>query len=316
MAELLIPQLRRLILDLDRLGALNEHVKRGLRVLKSFMSCFKLSYADLELELDISSETGAADSGILEADLTELLVALGRAAAARNVAIALLIDEIQFLTQRDLAALIMALHRCAQYALPVVLIAAGLPQILTMAGRSKSYAERMFEFPEVGPLSMEDTVLALLSPVERQDASWTEEALDKVWQDTGGYPYFLQEWAYHSWNIAAGPTIGVSDVEQASITAIAQLDQNFFRVRFGRLTPRERDYLRAMAQLGPGPHRSVAIAEVLGTRVQALSTFRSRLIDKGLMYSPEYGETAFSVPLFDRFLKRIMPDWAPPSVSP
>jgi AAA ATPase domain len=316
LAELLIPQVRRLILDLDRLGALNEHVKRGLRVLKSFMSCFKLSYADLELELDIAPETGSADSGMLESDLTELLVSLGRAAAARQVGIAILIDEIQFLTQRDLAALSMALHRCAQHALPVVLIAVGLPQILTMAGKSKSYAERMFEFPEVGPLSLEDADLALRAPVEKQGASWADGALEKIWHDTAGYPYFLQEWGYHSWNIARGPAIGAADVVKASTGAVAQLDDNFFRVRFGRLTRRERDYLRAMAELGPGPHRSVAVADLFGLRVQALSSFRSRLIDKGLIYSPEYGLSAFSVPLFDRFLKRNMPDWAPSPSSP
>lgn len=316
LGELLIPHVRHLILDLDRLGALNEQVKRGLRVLKSFMSCFKLSYADLELELDIAPETGAADSGNLEADLTELLLALGRAAAARDVAIALLIDEMQFLGQRDLAALIMALHRCAQYALPVVLIGAGLPQILTSVGRAKSYAERMFEFPIVGPLNRDDAYRALRVPVTRQGSAWTDDALEQAWHDTAGYPYFLQEWGYHSWNAAAGPTISETDVTTASAAAVAQLDNNFFQVRFGRLTSRERDYLRAMAELGAGPHASLAIAEVLRVRVQALSAYRSRLIGKGLVYSPEHGATAFSVPLFDRFLKRIMPDWAPPSASP
>jgi hypothetical protein len=309
--ELLIPHIRHLILDLDRLGALNEHVKRGLRVLKSFMSGFKLSYADLELELDIGSETGAADSGNLEADVTELFLALGRAAVARHAAVVLLIDEIQFLKHRDLAALFMALHRCTQYALPVILVAAGLPQIMNLAGRSKSYAERMFEFPVVGPLNREDVSLALRLPAEKQGASWAAEALEKVWQHTAGYPYFLQEWGYHSWNAAMGPEISGSDVARASTIAIAQLDDNFFRVRFGRLTPRERHYLRAMAELGPGPHRSAAIADMLGVRVQAMSSFRNRLIEKGLIHSPEHGETAFSVPLFDRFLKRNMPDWSP-----
>ena len=206
----------------------------------------------------------------------------------------------------------MALHRCAQHALPVVLIGAGLPQILTMAGRSKSYAERMFDFPSVGPLSQEDARHALTAPVEKQGAGWTDEALDRVWQDTGGYPYFLQEWGYHSWHVAAGPTITAEDVVLASNASLAQLDENFFRVRFGRLTPRERDYLRAMADLGPGPHRSLEVAELMGAKVQTLSPFRGRLIDKGLIHSPEYGQTAFSVPLFDRFLKRIMPDWTPP----
>lgn len=314
--ELLIPQARRLILDLDRLGALNEQVKRGLRVLKSFMSRFKLSYADMEIELDISPEAGAADSGNLEADLPELLIALGRAAAARNTSVAMFIDEMQFLTERDLAALIMALHRCVQDALPIVLIAAGLPQTLILASKSKSYAERSLDFPEVGPLSREDAYQALRAPAENQHASWTPEALARAWSDTAGYPYFLQEWGYHAWNASAGPEITGADVERASAQAIKQLDENFFRIRFGRLTPGERNYLRAMAALGPGPHRSVAVAQLLGARVTALSTFRTRLIEKGMIYSPAHGDIAFSVPLFDRFLQRIMPEWIAPRPSP
>jgi hypothetical protein len=310
--ELLIPQVRRLILDLDRLGALNEQVKRGLRVLKSFMSRFKLSYADMEIELDISPETGTADSGNLDADLTELLLALGRAAMARGVAVALLIDEMQFLVEHDLAALIMALHRCVQDALPVVLLGAGLPQTLTLAAKSKSYAERLFEFPVVGPLCREDVFQALRAPVEKQGASWSDAAVETVWNDTAGYPYFLQEWGYHSWNAAAGPVITGTDVDHARATAIRQLDENFFRVRFGRLTPGERNYLRAMAAIGPGPHRSAAVAELLRSRLPTLSSYRTRLIEKGMIHSPAHGELAFSVPLFDRFLKRIMPDWAPP----
>lgn len=187
---------------------------------------------------------------------------------------------------------------------------------MTSVGRAKSYAERMFEFPLVGPLNQEDAYRALRAPVSRQDAAWTDEALARVWHDTAGYPYFLQEWGYHSWNAAAGPAISEGDVAKASAAAVTQLDNNFFQVRFSRLTARERDYLRAMAELGAGPHASVAIAELLGVRTQALSSYRNRLIVKGLVYSPEHGATAFSVPLFDRFLKRVMPDWAPPSASP
>ncbi len=315
LAEIIIPHLRRLILDFDRLGALNEQVKRGLRVLKSFMSGFKITYADMALELGVGAETGTADSGNLEADLGDLLLAVGRAAAARNTCVALLIDEVQMLKARDLSALIMALHRCAQYAVPVVLIAAGLPQVMGMAGATRSYAERMFEFPTVEALNQVDSGLALSIPTGKQGVTWTDAALARVWRDTGGYPYFLQEWGYHSWNVASGSVITADDVYKARAAAIMQLDENFFRVRFGRLTPKERDYVRAMAELGPGPHRSSAVAELMGVRVQALSSYRSRLIDKGMIYSPEHGDTAFSVPLFDRFMKRIMPDWSPGSVG-
>jgi hypothetical protein len=160
-----------------------------------------------------------------------------------------------------------------------------------------------------------DSSLALWLPAEKQGVTWTDAALDKVWRDTDGYPYFVQEWGYRSWNFAAGPAISAGDIDKARAAATMQLDESFFRVRFGRLTPKERDYVRAMAELGPGPHRSVAVADLMGARVQALSSYRSRLIDKGMIYSPAHGVIAFSVPLFDRFLKRIMPDWLPSAGS-
>ena len=309
--ELLVPHLRRLLLELDRLGALNEHVKRGLRVLKSFVSGLKIRYAEAELALDIDPELGAADSGDIEADLPELFLSVGRAAAARNMPVALFLDETQYLSTRDMSALIMALHRISQENLPVVMVAAGLPQVVGLSGRSKSYAERLFDFPPVDALGRHDAARALIAPVRQEGVDFQPAALDAVFDLTRGYPYFLQEWGYHAWNAAPSSPITADDVAVATPRALARLDQGFFRVRFDRLTPREREYLRAMADLGSGPHRSGDIAERLKTRVQAVGPLRSGLIAKGMVYSPAHGDTAFTVPLFDAFMNRIMPPGTP-----
>lgn len=305
--ELLVPPLRRVLLELDRLGALSEQVKRGLRVLKSFMSAVRIKYADAELALDIDGERGSADSGDLEADLPELFVAVGRAAAARGTGVALIIDEIQYLSERDMSALIMGLHRVVQDGLPLVMVAAGLPQVVGLSGRSKSYAERLFDFPVVDALAPDDAARALAGPAREQGVTFDPAALDRILQVTKGYPYFLQEWGYHTWNAATATPITEQDVVTATPRAARALDESFFRVRLDRLTPRERSYLRVMAELGPGPHRSGDVAERLGISATAAGPLRSGLIAKGMIYSPAHGDTAFTVPLFDDFMRRIMP---------
>ncbi|MBB3174237.1 DNA-binding CsgD family transcriptional regulator [Endobacter medicaginis] len=301
--ELLIPHLRRMTLELDRIGALSEHVKRALRVLKSFTTGLKVRYGDLQL--DVQAEAGVADSGDLEADLPELIAALGRAAKARETGIALVIDEIQFLGERDMSALIIAMHRVMQEQLPVVMVAAGLPQVVALSGRSKSYAERLFDYPALGALSDEDARTALVEPARREEVAFSDAALDAILRITEGYPYFLQEWAYQAWNVAEGPVIDAADVSEATGAAIEQLDGSFFRMRYERLTPRERAYCQAMAELGPGPHRSGDIAARLGLRVQTVGPLRQNLIRKGMVYSPAHGDTAFTVPMFDQYLHRL-----------
>jgi hypothetical protein len=308
---LLVPQLRRVLLELDRLGALSEQVKRSLRVLKSFMSAVKVTYGDAELSLDIQAETGTADSGDVEADLPDLLAAVGTAAAARDAAVVVLVDELQYLTERDMSALIMGFHRTVQEGLPFLLAGAGLPQVLALSGRPKSYAERLFDFVPVDALSPVEAARALEAPAQDEDAAWTSDALAEAIQITRGYPYFLQEWGYHAWNEALSSPIQAADVTAAGRRALKQLDNSFFRVRFDRLTPRERDYLRAMADLGPGPHRSSAVASRLGLSVQQAAPLRDGLIARGMAYSPAHGDLAFTVPLFDEFLLRTLPDWHP-----
>jgi hypothetical protein len=305
--QLLVPQLRQTLFALDRMRNVSEKVKRGLRVLRSFVGAVKVKVGDAEFGLDIDPETGSADSGDLEADLAELFVAVAGAAADRETAIAIIIDEMQYLAEDEMSALIMAIHRVSQRNLPLVLVGAGLPQLVGLAGKSKSYAERLFTYPEVGPLSIADARQALQEPVATQAVMFTPEALDEVYRVTQGYPYFLQEWGYQSWNLAQQSPIDLALIQQTTVESTARLDQSFFRVRFDRLTPREKDYLCALAELGAGNQRSGDVAECLGVKVQTIAPLRSSLIKKGMIYSPAHGDTAFTVPLFDQFMLRTMP---------
>lgn len=305
LAELLIPYLRQLLFSLDVGEMISDKVKRAYRVLKSFVLKMSLEGA-FELGLDIDPEKGTADSGDLEVDLAQLFIALGEAAQDRTTAIAIIIDEIQYLADEELSSLIMAVHKITQKSLPLIVIGAGLPQLLGKAGNAKSYAERLFDYPEVGPLEDEDAKSALQEPVRAQQVLFTEDALDEILRVTEKYPYFLQEWGYQSWQMAKETPISLSVVQKVSTEAIKRLDKNFFRVRFDRLTPRERDYLRVMAELGPGAHRSGEIAELMGLEVQQVAPLRGSLIKKGMIYSPAHGDTEFTVPLFVDFMKRIM----------
>ena len=308
---LLAPQLRQALLRLSRNEQAKELAQRALRALTGFAKSLKLKYADIEVGFDFDSEPGLADNGDLEHDLQDLLASAGVAAQKAGTALAIFIDELQYVQEEELAALITALHRMAQRRLPVILVGAGLPQLRGRMGRAKSYAERLFDFPEIGPLSTESTKIAIAKPALEQKVEVTPEALDRIVTETRGYPYFVQEWGKHSWDAADASPITVEDVENASITAVAALDESFFRVRFDRLTPVEKKYLRAMAELGPGPHRSGDIAEELGREVSSLAPTRSQLIVKGMIWSPNHGDTAFTVPLFDEFMHRIIPgdDW-------
>ncbi len=308
---LLAPQLRQALLRLSRQERAKESAQRALRALAGFAKALKVKYSDLEVGLDFEPEPGLADNGDLEHDLQDLLEAAGLAAQASETALVLFIDELQYVEEEELAALITALHRAAQRRLPVILLGAGLPQLRGRMGRAKSYAERLFDFPEIGPLPPDAARLAIVKPAESQGVVFESPALDLILHETQGYPYFLQEWGKHAWDTADASPITRDDVVLASVSALAALDESFFRVRFDRLTPMEKRYLRAMAEIGPGPHRSGDIAEIFGRSVSSFGPTRNQLISKGMVWSPSHGDTAFTVPLFDAFMKRIMPgdDW-------
>lgn len=301
--KLLAKEARRVLLHLDRMGALSQKVKRALRIFKSFTIKLEPD-GSLSAGVSVDPEVGAADSGILAEDVTDLFVALGEAAQDRGTALVIAIDEVQYLSEEELGALIMGVHRTTQLQLPLVLVGAGLPQLPALAGSAKSYAERLFTFPEIGPLEPDEAKLAITRPAEAMGVTIEPAAVAAILQQTHGYPYFLQEWSYEAWNTASDEKITAKDVERAAPRVVEKLDKNFFRVRFDRLTPTERRYLRAMAQLGAGPHRSGEIARKYGAKVETVGPIRSALIRKGMIYSPAHGDTAFTVPLFDEFVNR------------
>jgi hypothetical protein len=308
---ILAPELRQALLRMSRNEKARDLAQRALRALAGFAKALKMKYEDIEVGIDFDPEPGLADNGDLEHDLQALLESAGNAALSAGTALAIFVDELQYVPEDELGALITALHRIAQRQFPIVLVGAGLPQLRGRMGRAKSYAERLFDFPEIGSLPLDAARLAIEKPIREHGADITPDALKRVFTETQGYPYFLQEWGKHSWDAADAPPITEDDVEIASTTAVAALDASFFRVRFDRLTPLEKRYLRAMAQLGSGPHRSGEIAEVLDRGVTALGPTRSQLIAKGMVWSPNHGDTAFTVPLFDQFMRRVMPgdDW-------
>ena len=305
---LLAAELHRALLRLSRQQRLRDRVSRAMRTLSGFVSALKLRYGDIELAMDGPGEPGVADSGDLELDLAALFEAVGAAADASGTALIVLVDELQYVPKPELAALIAALHRAAQRRLPIILAAAGLPQLRAQVAEAKTYAERLFEFREIGPLDQGASGDAVAKPVRARNVDIAPEALEMIFAQTQGYPYFLQEWGKHAWDIAERSPIDADDVARASSEVAASLDAGFFRARFDRLTPAEKRYLRAMAEIGPGPHRSGEIARVLDRKVTSLAPTRAQLIAKGMVWSAARGDTAFTVPSFDRFMRRIMPD--------
>lgn len=309
--SMLAPQLRVALLQLSRVDRAKDAGVRALRALAGFARGLKLKFDDIEVGIDYEPEAGVADNGDLEHDMQALFERVGEAAQAAQTAFAMFIYELQYVREEELAALITVLHRVSQRNLPIVLVGAGLPQLRGRMGEAKSYSERLFEFPDIGALNPMDAATALLKPAEENNVAFEPEAVEEILEQAKGYPYFLQEWGSHCWNSAPASPVRKADVLAASAEVIAAMDEGFFRVRFDRMTPVEKKYLRAMAEMGPGPHRSGDIAEQLKRSVQSTAPVRSSIIAKGMIWSPSHGDTAFTVPLFDEFMRRIMPgdDW-------
>lgn len=309
LGALLAPPLRQLLYRLDRLAGAGHKARQALAVLKGFFGTISVKMEGIELGLDIDAEKGTADSGDLEIDLPDLFTAVAEAAAEQGTCLAIMIDEIQYLNKKELGALIMSMHRMQQRQLPLVLLGAGLPILPSLAGESKSYAERLFSFPDVGALSASDTSRALQDPVKQYRVEFDEAAVREIYRLTQGYPYFLQEWGYQAWNRTEVSPISLAVVQNAFATVTKRLDENFFRVRFDRLTPSEKRFLRFMAELGPGAQRGSKVAECLSVKISSIGPTRAKLINKGMIYSPAHGYLAFTVPLFDDFMRRTMPEF-------
>jgi AAA+ ATPase superfamily predicted ATPase len=302
LADMLYPKLQQVLRKLSMVEAAKQTAHNAMRVLRAFAGAFRISTGDVSLSVDPLA--GFADSGVLEYDLGELFISVGEAARSAEKGWTLLIDELQYLEAKDLSALIVAIHRVNQKRLPIIFFGAGLPQIAALTGNAKSYAERLFSFPPVGPLNKSAATSAIEQPILAEGETITKAAIELICEKTEGYPYYLQEWGYQAWNYAIESPIDAEDVENASEAALRRLDEGFFRVRFERLTPKEREYVMAMASLGTGPYRSSEVADALGGNMQKLGPRRAQIIHKGMIYSEAYGDIDFTVPMFENFLKR------------
>jgi hypothetical protein len=302
LVDLLYPKIHQVLRKLSLTETARTATHSAMRALRSFAGTFKITVGDFEVSVD--PEKGVADSGNLEFDITELFLKVGEAAKAAGRGWALLIDEVQYLSPAELGALIVALHRINQKALPVLMFGAGLPAIAALSGDAKSYAERLFIFPRVDALSDQDAADAIRQPIEEEGEAIDPAVLGQVIALTKGYPYFLQEWGYQLWNAAPRSPIAASCIEGAEREALRRLDEGFFKVRIDRLTPKEKDYVIAMARLGAGPYRSADVADVLGEKLTTLGPRRAQIIAKGMIYSPAHGDIAFTVPMFDEYLQR------------
>lgn len=302
LAEMLYPHMRQVLRRLSTVEKAKYTANGALRALRGFAAAFKITLG--EVEIGIEPEPGTADSGNLEIDLAEMFEHIGRAASAAGRAWALLIDEVQYLTNEELGAVIVAVHRMSQRGLPVMVFAGGLPQIAKLSGDAKSYSERLFIYPEIGALKPEAAREAIEKPLRDEGVEIEPAALDLILKHTAGYPFFLQEWGHHAWNTAQGSPITLDDVVVATNKALERLDNGFFKVRLDRLTRAEVDYANAMARLGAGPYKVGDVAEVLGKDQRSLGPRRASIIQKGMVYAPSYGDVAFTVPLFDDFLRR------------
>lgn len=302
LTELLIPHLRQALIALSASAKAKELANRAMGALLSFAATFKAKIGEIEFAV---RKPGVADSGNLDVDLADLLETVTLAAKADDKSLVLFLDEVQFLSSEDLAALIVATHRLGQKSLPFLIIGAGLPQLAGLAGDAKSYAERLFDYPDVGPLLPDAARAAISEPLKRENIAIDDDALELMVTKTQGYPFFLQEWGYQVWNAAAETPIRIADVNLATKAAMENLDRGFFKVRLNRLTPREKEYLLAMAKLGTGPHASGDIAAQLGKQTSAVAPYRDGLIKKGMIFSRRHNETDFTVPMFDEFLRRV-----------
>ena len=306
-------EIRRALHDIGSRGKWTERVKLAAGVLKSFTLSIDPD-GRLTVGLDGGPLRGYADSGALDADLIDLLVSLGEAAREQNTGVVLLLDELHFLNRLQMEALIAAIHKTVQRALPITAAAAGLPQIHELVGRAKTYAERLFKFPEIGRLDNAEASRVLREPATQLDVDFSDDALRHALDFSEGYPYFLQEFGEAAWNIADDGKITGRDGENARVVVEEKLDSGFFKVRLDRTTELQKAYLRAMAELGPEPQLAGRVAELLNRTSQQCGPTRKQLIDKGLLYTTDHGYAAFTVPRFDQYLKRAIPELAPPPV--
>lgn len=292
------------IADLDK-PSVGERLLRAIRTLASFRASYDASGAwNFGVDLTTPGPGGGADSGQIDRDLRRLLLDVGEAAREHGKGLAVVIDEAQDLSTEELAALCTTAHEAGQRNTPLALVLAGLPSLPRVLAEARSYAERLFTFQEIGALTELDTARALDDPVAAEGVSWEPEALARVADASGGYPYFIQQYGQEAWVAAEGSPITLTDANLGIARGQRALDTGFFRSRWDRATPAEKSYLRAMAEDADAPSNSGTVADRLGKSTSALGPVRAKLIAKGLIFAPEHNVVRFTVPTMASFVGR------------
>lgn len=303
----IIPALNEAVLELKLTAKVKDLLEKTARAIRDVASIFKISVGGIDVSVEASQPSDNIATGDIQLDLPRLILSIGEAAKENGTAVALVIDEIHTADSISLEALVASIHKCNQRKYPVILIGAGLPSCLANLGNTKSYSERLFDLRLVGALSAKTAREAIVRPLESEGVSITDEALDLLYENTSGYPFFIQVWGQTVWNIADGPEITADDVRASNELAIQELDDGFFKMRFDRCSKKQKRYLRAMTELGDSEQNTNEIADILGVKIQTLSSTREALIKKGMIYSPKDSIVTFTVPLFANFMKRTMP---------
>ena len=254
--------------------------------------------------LDVAPALGRGDSGELETDLGELIKDLGDAAQEQNHGFAILIDEAQDLSRDELKALCAISHQAGQRNWPFLVALAGLPNLPRLLSEAKSYAERLYAYTEITQLRDDAASQALTRPAAGEHVTWDDDAVSYVVTETQGYPYFLQEYGQATWDAAKGRTLTYDDARVGAASGQARLDAGFYRTRWERAAPAQRAYLEAMAPDGDGPSQSGEVAARLGKTPTGVGPIRDSLIKKGLIYAPEHGQVAYTVPGMAAFIAR------------
>lgn len=292
----------KLINRLSLLKNIESHIKKALSILKAFT----IKYGCDDISIEVNPANGISDTGNLTNDMTELFLALGVIAQKQNKGVILFIDEIQYIKDDEFEALMEAIHRTNQKNYPIVIFSAGLPKIAKIAGDVKSYAERLFDFIEIDSLNNEEAKLALIEPAKKFQINYTDEAVNKIIEITQGYPYFLQEYGKWVWECKEEKSIiDIKIVNKAYDKFEQSLDKAFFKVRHDRATAKEIEFMTAMVACEKLPCSTKEIANIMGESIQAISPLRAKLIHKGFIYATKRGEVDFTVPQFDKYLKRI-----------
>ena len=289
-------QARRLLDDLER----SNRVTRALRSIDSV----SLTVIGTGFSVDRVDGNQRPDREAL----ADVIVDVAAAAAEHDLGVLLAIDEAQMIDRDDLRRILAGVHRCGQDSLPLACVLAGLPNLVGVVANAATYAERMFVVSELGPLTPDQVGQAIEAPARELDVTWHPDAVEAIIDHSDGFPFFVQTWGYHTWNTASDEPISLADVDRAAATTNYALDTSFFAARVARIPTSELTYVRGLAQLGPGPHESGAVAAELGTITSKVSAFRERLINEGVIYSPRYGWVEFAIPHFDRYLRRVYPE--------